>query len=111
MYFHVPRFPQKEMNSDPGTGVFYTFVVTVHRAGVITSFSEFFTHFCELILQGLLMPICFAHLIGNLAFILIASQSNVGTVRLYHEVKELNLLKWHLKGFLTAEGKKMRNER
>lgn len=78
MYFHVPRFPQKEMNSDPDTGVFYTFVVTVHREGVITSFWEFFTHFCEFILQSLLMPICFAHLIGNSAFILIASQFKQG---------------------------------
>lgn len=89
MYFHVPRFPQKELNSDPGTGLFYTFVVTVHRAGWITSLWEFFTHFCGLILQSLLKPICFAHLIGNSAFILIASQFKRGL----RQVKELNLLK------------------
>lgn len=78
MYFPVPRFPQKETHSDPGTGAFYTFVVTVHGAGVITSLWEFFTHFCGLILQSLLKPICFAHLIGNSAFIVIASQFKIG---------------------------------
>lgn len=38
----------------------------------------FFTYFCGLILQSLLKPICFAHLLGNSAFILIASQFKCG---------------------------------
>lgn len=39
---------------------------------------NFFTHFFGLILQSLLKPICLAHLIGNSAFILIASQFKRG---------------------------------
>lgn len=35
---------------------------------------EFFTHFFGLILQSFLKPVCFDHLIGNFAFILIALQ-------------------------------------
>lgn len=78
MNLHIPRILQKEINSDPDPGVFCTFVVTVDGAGVITSLWEFFTHFFGLILQSLLKPICFAHLIGNLAFILIAAQFKCG---------------------------------
>lgn len=59
--------------------VFHTFVVTVlySTAAYILATSHHsgnFSHFFGLILQSLLKPICFAHLIGNCAFILIASQ-------------------------------------
>lgn len=75
---HIPWILQKEIHSEPDPGVFCTFVVAVHGAGVITSLWEFFTHFFGLILQSLLKPICFAHLIGNSAFIVIAAQFKRG---------------------------------
>lgn len=62
--------------------LFQTFVVAiVHSSmclGQLTSLWEFFTHFFGLILQSLLKPVCFAHLIGNCAFILSASQFKRG---------------------------------
>lgn len=74
--FTYPGF-YKKIKFDPDPGVSCTFWVTVDGAGVITSLWEFFTHF-GLILQSLLKPICFAHLIGNSDFILIAAQFKCG---------------------------------
>lgn len=89
----------------------YTFVVTVYRAGVIMSLWEFFTHFFGLVLQSLLKPICFAHLIANSSFILIASQFKRGLRQIVIKWKSLTCWSDTSKASLQQKEKKGGNER